>query len=107
MLYPRSTVCPGKGYPENYWGVKAAVTAGGIRHKEKERLNQRCSRKRPKHNNLKSIHRRETKAECFQATLQKQVGRRGTEMVAQLSRWCSPSAACAESLPSASTFKTD
>lgn len=31
-------MCPGKEYPENCWGVKAAITAGGIRHQEQREL---------------------------------------------------------------------
>lgn len=68
---------------------------------------QRCSRGRPKHDSLKSTHKRETKANRFQAKLQSQTGGRGPDRVACLGRWCSPSAACMESLPSANAFSRE
>ena len=118
LLYLKSTMCPGKGYPENSmrsqgchhcWGHKTPRAQRAVIRRDAagEAESQRCRRERHKHNSLRSIHKTETKAKCFQATFQNQTGKRGTEMVAQLSRWCSPSAACTESLPSASTFKTD
>lgn len=110
-------MCPGRGHPKNHWGVKLSSLLRAYEARAQRAVISRCRRRSRitetaggKDPNITvgiGSTKGRQKAKCFQTTLQNQTGKRGTEMVAQLSRWCSPSTACMESFPSASTSKTD